>query len=197
MVEKVALLNHHDERRLSKVGRPLTRKGTNIRQYHFLCRWLVFLVHSCVLFICAERGRTINLHKENLTGVVFPLKILVGFPERGWEGFTCGLTLETRVNFTAGRWRNLRLAPQTETKSHILPTETVETLLFKKFFHCCCVAAGGTTCVSDGFAGVARLFCDLSASNSRGGVGGSSLAPTPLDTPLPSNLHPLTSSAAL
>lgn len=28
-------------------------------------------------------GGTINLHKENLTGVVFPLKILVGFPERG------------------------------------------------------------------------------------------------------------------
>lgn len=56
MVEKVELLNHHEWRRLSKVGRPLTRKGTNILQYHFLRRWLVFLVHSCVLFMCAERG---------------------------------------------------------------------------------------------------------------------------------------------
>lgn len=80
----MALVNHHEWRRLSKVGRPLTRKGTNILQYHFLCRWLVFLVHSCVLFICVEgEGGTINLHKENLTGVVFPLKILIGFPERG------------------------------------------------------------------------------------------------------------------
>lgn len=80
----MVLLNHHEWRRLSKVGRPLTRKGTNILQYHFLCRWLVFLVHLCVLFICVERGGgTINLHKENLTGVVFPLKILIGFPERG------------------------------------------------------------------------------------------------------------------
>lgn len=138
MVEKVVLLNHHGLRRLSKVGRPLTRKGTNILQYHFLCRWLVFLVHSCVLFICVEGwGGWGGDHKSpqgKSNWSSFPSKNTLWFSWTGWEGFTCGLTLERRVNFTAGRWRNLRSAPQTETKSHILPTETVETLRF--FFFC-------------------------------------------------------------
>lgn len=55
---------------------PLKRNDTNNFQYHFLRRWLVFLVHSCVLFLFAYREGSINLYKKSKTGGVLPPKIL-------------------------------------------------------------------------------------------------------------------------
>lgn len=164
-----------DREGLSKVGRPLTREEANILQYHFLCRWLVFLVHSCVLFICVAReweregwregrraDRKSSQGKSNWSS--FPSKNTHWFSWTGWEGFTCGLTLERRVNFTAGRWRNLRSTPQKNWNkiSHLADRDGA-------FFTPARWRA--TTCFSDG----------LCVSNTRRG---SSLARTPPDTPL-------------
>lgn len=87
---------------------PLNRKDTNMVQYHFLRRWLVFLVH----FYLPWEGGIVNLDKKSQTGGVFSSKNAHGFPRQGWEGFTCGLILKKRVNITAGRWRTLWLMPK-------------------------------------------------------------------------------------